>query len=191
MESHSTEEENRPITLSESAQQGDRGLLYFVKRLNRNLDRDALVQQTIHQLRQHLQVDRVVLYYFYRPWKGRVTFESLSDDTLSIFGSTGPDECFNDQYAALYLEGRIRAIADIDCEPITPCHRDFLRNLQVRANLCAPVLTSRGLWGLLIAHHCKGPRPWSTADTATIQKSASILTTAPAICDSDITHDDQ
>jgi GAF domain-containing protein len=190
MESHRTEE-NSPATPNELTQQGDRGLLYFAKRLNRNLDRDALVQQTIHQLRQDLQVDRVVLYYFYRPWKGRVTFESLSDDTLSIFGSTGPDDCFNDQYAALYLDGRIRAIADINCELITPCHRDFLQGLQVRANLCAPVLTPHGLWGLLIAHHCQSQRPWFTADMVSIQKSASILSTAPAIRDSEITHDSQ
>jgi GAF domain-containing protein len=178
-------EEKPPLTLSDSEQSGDRNLLYLAKRLNRNLERDALVQQTIHQLRLHLQVDRVVLYYFYRPWKGSVTFESLSDDALSIFGSSGPDECFNDQYAELYLNGRMRAIADIHSEPIQPCHRDFLQDLKVRANLSAPVLTPRGLWGLLIAHHCQSPHAWSTKDIDSIQKSTALLATAPAIRDSE------
>jgi light-regulated signal transduction histidine kinase (bacteriophytochrome) len=76
--------------------------------------RDTLVQQTSDTLRVALQVDRVALYYFYGQWKGQVTFESLSAQEFSIFGSTGPDDCFNDEYAARYLAGRIRAIADIE-----------------------------------------------------------------------------
>jgi len=72
-------------------------------RLAGNIERDNLVQQTADQVRDALEVDRVVLYYFYRQWKGQVTFESLSSDRFSIYGSTGPDECFNGDYARMYL----------------------------------------------------------------------------------------
>lgn len=161
----------------------DRQLQTLLQRLSRNLERDALVQKTVNDLRSLLQVDRVVLYYFYSEWKGRVTFESFSDETLSIFGSTGPDECFNGEYAALYQAGRVRAIADIESEPIQACHRDLLRTLQVRANLVVPVLVQHQLWGLLVAHHCQGPHPWSQSDIAAMQQGAADLATAPAIRD--------
>ncbi|PSB00916.1 hypothetical protein C7B64_21060 [Merismopedia glauca CCAP 1448/3] len=145
------------------------------------MQRDKLVQSTTYELRNFLQVDRVVVYYFYTQWEGRVTFESLSDEKFSIFGSTGPDQCFNNEYAALYLAGRVRAIADIQNEPIEDCHRDFLRYLQVKANLVVPILTANGLWGLLIAHQCQGSRSWSESEVELMQAGALALAEAPSI----------
>jgi GAF domain-containing protein len=153
----------------------------IVQRLNQKLQRDHLVQSATDELREFLQVDRVVLYHFYTEWEGRVIFESLSDQKWSIFGSTGPAECFNDEYAALYLAGRVRAIEDIETVAITPCHRDFLVNLQVRANLVVPILTERRLWGLLVAHHCQQSRSWAVRDIEQMKTSALALATAPAI----------
>ena len=162
----------------------DIGLQKIVDHLAVTLARDALVQETTDKLRDFLQVDRVVLYYFYCEWEGRVTFESLSSKKLSIFGSTGPADCFNDEYAALYEAGRVRAIADIETEPIAVCHRDFLRDMQVRANLVVPVLNNRRLWGLIIAHHCQATRSWLPLDIEAMQKAAKTLATAPSIQDS-------
>lgn len=153
----------------------------ILQRLNKKIYRDHLVQSTADQIRQGLQVDRVLLYYFYVEWEGQVTVESLSNQNLSIAGSTGPHQCFTDEYAATYLAGRVRAIADIEIEPISSCHRDFLRDLQVRANLVVPILTPRGLWGLLVAHHCQSTRPWSEEDIEQMKKGASVLATAPSI----------
>jgi GAF domain-containing protein len=165
------------------ADQDKQGLQRVLGRLEASVKRDELVQQTTDQLRQVLNVDRVVLYYFYTQWKGQVTFEALSSPDYSIYGATGPDECFNGDYAALYLAGRVRTIADIETEPIKECHRNFLRQLQVRANLVVPILTSQGLWGLLIAHHCQAPRRWSLSDSDLMLAGAQTLATAPSIAE--------
>ena len=157
------------------------GFRDILQRLNQKMYRDHLVQSTADQIRQELQVDRVLLYYFYVQWEGQVTVESLSNQDLSISGSTGPHQCFTDEYAATYLAGRVRAIADIEIEPINDCHRDFLRDLQVRANLVVPILTPRGLWGLLVAHHCQGSRHWSEENIEQMKKAALVLATAPSI----------
>ena len=153
----------------------------ILQRLGQTMQRDQLVQSTTDELRSFLQVDRVVIYYFYSQWEGQVTFESLSDRKYSIYGSTGPDQCFNNEYAALYLAGRVRAIPDIETEPIESCHRDFLRYLNVRANLVVPILTGQGLWGLLTAHHCQGTKVWSDKDIKRMQKGALTLASAPSI----------
>ncbi|MGF1935330.1 MAG: GAF domain-containing protein [Nostoc sp. ChiQUE02] len=162
----------------------EQGLQNLLDRLVKTMQRDELVRQTTNQLRESLQVDRVVLYYFYGQWQGQVTFESLSSKELSILGSTGPDDCFNNEYADLYLAGRVKAIADIELEPIQPCHRDFLGNLQVRANLVVPIVIPRGLWGLLIAHHCEGPHYWSPSDIEMMQTGAQTLATDRNILES-------
>ncbi|MEL6939277.1 MAG: GAF domain-containing protein [Cyanobacteria bacterium J06598_1] len=153
----------------------------IVSRLHRTLKRDDTVQRTTDDLRAFLQVDRVAIYYFYKEWEGRVTFESLSDPQFSILGDTGPDECFNGEYAAMYASGRVSAIANIETADIAPCHRDFLRHISVQANLVVPILPNAHLWGLLVAHHCQGSRDWSDNDIERIQKSATTLANAPSI----------
>ncbi|VEP18526.1 conserved hypothetical protein [Hyella patelloides LEGE 07179] len=150
-------------------------------RLAQNLSRDALVQSTTDSLRNYVNSDRVVIYYFYGKWEGQVTFESLSDKKYSIFGSTGPDECFNQEYAGLYEAHRISAIPDIDTSAIADCHRDFLRNLQVKANLVVPILTAKGLWGLLIAHNCQHPRTWSQAEIDAMVQGAEKIAQSDSI----------
>lgn len=167
-----------------SPEMEDNGFQNILQRLNQKIQRDELVQNTTDEIRQSLQVDRVLLYYFYVQWEGQVTVESLSDRKLSISGSTGPSQCFTDEYAELYLAGRVRAIADIETEPIQECHRDFLRELQVRSNLVVPILNPRGLWGLMVAHHCQSSRNWSEDDIAKMKAGALILATASSIRDS-------
>lgn len=162
----------------------EKGLHTLLDRLTKKINRDNLIRKTVNQIREALQVDRVVIYYFYEQWHGQVTFESLSSKKLSILGSKGADNCFNDEYATLYLDGRIRAIADIELEPIHPCHRDFLSSLQVRANLVVPIVISRGLWGLLVAHHCHNARVWSKTDIEIMQKGAQTLATNSKILES-------
>jgi GAF domain-containing protein len=153
----------------------DLSLQRIFDRLSRDIATDRSIQTTTDELRKSLNADRLVLYYFYYKWSGRVTFESLSDDKFSILGSSGPDECFNGEYAKLYQDGRVRAIADIESEPIQACHRDFLRQLEVKANLVVPILTDRGLWGLLVAHHCQSTYAWSPDEITAMQTAATNL----------------
>ena len=161
----------------------DPGLENIFNRLSQSLAEDKLIQSTTDDLRKQLMVDRIALYYFYRQWSGRVTFESLSSDNYSILGSTGPDDCFNGEYAALYLNGRIRAIADVETAQIAECHREFLKGIQVKANLVVPVLTSKGLWGLLVAHHCQSPVDWSQQQVEAMWQGSKTLALSPTISD--------
>ena len=162
----------------------DSGLEKLLHRLSSNLEEDRLVQNITNNIRNKLSVDRVVLYYFYRQWEGRVTFEALSDNKYSILGSTGPDECFNGEYAALYLNGRIRAIANVEDASIAECHRKFLEDIQVKANLVVPVLTNSGLWGLLVAHHCQSTFDWSEEHIETMKAGAAELSKARTVSQS-------
>jgi GAF domain-containing protein len=159
----------------------DPGLEKLLQRLTNSLAEDLLVQSVTDNIRNKLQVDRVVLYYFYRQWSGRVTFESLSADHYSILGSTGPDDCFNGEYAALYQDGRVNAIADLETAPIAECHRDFLRGMGVKANLVVPILPVSGLWGLLVAHHCQSPVDWSATQITMMQAGANTLARSETI----------
>lgn len=162
---------------------GDR-LQKIANGLTNRLKRDVLIEKSLYEIREVLQSDRAVLYHFYRKWQGQVTCEALSAIEFSILGSTGADECFNDEYAALYEGGRFRAITDIEVEPLHQCHREFLRSMKIRANLVVPILTEKGLWGLLIAHQCTGPRTWLRSDIEFMQQQAQNMAMSPTIQDS-------
>jgi GAF domain-containing protein len=159
----------------------DAGISRITQRIQTKLQQDELVNQVTCELREQLDSDRIALYYFYRQWKGQVTFEALSDQSLSIVGMTGADDCFNQDYAQMYLEGRIKATPDVSQAGLTDCHLEFLESIQVKANLVVPVLTREGLWGLLAAHHCRSPRDWSEADIEILKQGAAKLAAAPSI----------
>ncbi|MFN6167004.1 MAG: GAF domain-containing protein [Pseudanabaena sp.] len=150
-------------------------------RITNKLQQDSLVHDALHELRECLDVDRVALYYFYTHWQGQVTFEALSDHKYSIICSTGADECFKRKYADLYIAGRIYWADDIETAPISDCHRDFLRSLQVRSNLVAPVLNNGKLWGLLVAHHCQDVKKWEDSDITSMRLYSQGLSAAPSI----------
>jgi GAF domain-containing protein len=159
----------------------DRGVQAVLSRLAKKLEKDLLVHTSLQELRNLLECDRVVLYYFYSQWKGQVTFEALSDPKYSIIGSTGPDECFNTGHAEMYLAGRVRATENIETEPISECHREFLQNMQVMANLVVPILPNGKLWGLLVAHHCQDTRVWQSGDIEVMQRHSKYLAEVPTI----------
>ena len=163
-----------------------RGLNEVLNRITNKLQQDAVVTDSLSEIRTFLNVDRVVLYYFYSQWKGQVTFESITDEKFSIICSTGADDCFNLEYAELYLAGRIKAVDNIETAEISDCHRDFLRSLQVQSNLVAPVLSKGNLWGLLVAHHCQNVRPWLSTDIDYIRQYSISLGASPSIANADL-----
>jgi GAF domain-containing protein len=51
----------------------DPSLQSIFDRLSRDLARDTLIQTTTDELRNKLNADRLVLYYFYYEWSGRLS----------------------------------------------------------------------------------------------------------------------
>ncbi|MEM9215416.1 MAG: ATP-binding protein [Cyanobacteria bacterium P01_F01_bin.150] len=140
--------------------------------IRKSLRPDVIQQTTVHEIRQLLSADRVVIYRFEEDWRGQVIVESVVPPWCSTLGDLGADDCFSEEYAERYLQGRVRAISDVQAESVEPCHRDFLQQLQVQANLIVPILVQDDLWGLLIAHQCSGPRHWLQPEIELLQALA-------------------
>ena len=147
-------------------QQRDRERLLstITRRIRQSLNLNYILNTTVHEVRRFLQTDRVVLYQMSDSESYRIIEESVAPGCQALIGQEINDPCFAATYIEQYFQGRVRCISDIDTEDINPCHADFLRQFGVRANLVVPIRQHRNLWGLLIAHHCQGPRQWSTAD---------------------------
>ena len=134
----------------------------ITQHIRRSLDLNQILETTVVEVQQLLQVDRVVIYRFEPDWSGKIIAESVSSNQFSISGQTIHDPCFQTHWQESYRQGRISAIADIDTHTIQSCHADLLKSLKVRANLVLPILHEETLWGLLTAHHCSEPRDWQS-----------------------------
>ncbi len=152
------------------------------ERIRRSLDLDEILATTVTEVRQVLQTDRVILFQLDSDAQGCVVQESVGNSWQSLLGQDIYDPCFQSNfesaYSKQYSEGRIRAISDIDDGSIHPCHADFLRQFQVKANLIVPIIQTTGLWGLLIAQQCIQPRHWLEEESQLLKQLADQVAIA-------------
>jgi light-regulated signal transduction histidine kinase (bacteriophytochrome) len=133
---------------------------------------ENILQTIVKEVRQILKADRIVIYQLLNNLDGEVIFEDVGESWNSVLGVKAPLGCFPDEYARLYYRGRIRAVNNVSGVDMSPCHREFLEGLQVRANLTVPINMGEKLWGLLIAHQCDAPRDWQDDEIDLLQQLA-------------------
>ncbi|MFP4221180.1 MAG: GAF domain-containing protein [Phormidium sp.] len=161
-------------------------LRLVTNKIRNTLDVNTILQTAVEGARRLLKADRVVIYQFQDDWKGRVVVEDITDSWTSVLGDMGADDCFSGEYAHLYREGRVRAIDNIETDlDLDACHANFLRNLDVKANLIVPILIGQNqegdlpqLWGLLIVHQCRSPRHWRVRESHLMLQLADQLAIA-------------
>lgn len=138
----------------------------IAQRIRESLDLDTILNRTVEEVRQFLDTDRVLIYRFEVDWSGTIAVESVNLSWDAILGRNFQDPCFPASHVQQYYKGRIQAINDVETAKLQPCYKKLLTALQVRANLVVPIVSEMGLWGLLIAQHCREARQWhdSTID---------------------------
>lgn len=156
----------------------DRLLATMALRIRKSLNLEEILNTAVAEVRQFLQTDRVIIYRFQPDWSGVVVVESVNSSWLPTLGVPIQDTCFAQTYLQPYKQGRIRIIEDIYTENIAQCHVELLARFQVRANLVVPILQGENLWGLLIAHHCSGPRRWQQWEVDLLEQLATHMAIA-------------
>ncbi|GAB4524238.1 MAG: hypothetical protein Tsb0014_02540 [Pleurocapsa sp.] len=142
-------------------------------RIRQSLDLEVILKQTVEEVRQFLNTDRVIIYRFEPDWSGIVVVESVVAPWKSVFGSTIKDPCFSTQHIEAYRHGHIQVVKDIYDANLTKCYIDLLAQFQVQANLVVPIVADDNLWGLLIAQHCQSTRQWSDSEVELLKHLAT------------------
>lgn len=151
----------------------ERLITAIAQRIRQSLELDDILNTTVHEVRQFLQTDRVIIFRFKPDWSGVVTVESVAEGYPKILKTVIDEPCFRHAYVLQYQQGRVRAIEDIYTAGLHECHINLLAELQVRANLVVPILQGDNLWGLLIAHQCSGPRHWKEMEISLLNQLAT------------------
>jgi len=137
-----------------------RVLIKMIQRIRQSLNLQDILQTTVEEVRQFLQCDRALMFKIDPDYSGTILVESVDPAWNPISSNHNYDPCVGEEYIEPFKQGLVTAKSDIYTAEISPCHREMLIGLQVRANLVVPILQEKNLWGLLVVHHCAAPREW-------------------------------
>ncbi len=132
--------------------------------IRQSLNEEDVLKTTVEEVRKALSTDRVMVYSFDADWSGTVIAESVVLTYPKVLRAEIQDPCFGQGYVEEYQSGRVLAINNIYEAGLADCHINLLESFGVKANLVAPIIKDKELFGLLIAHQCSKPRDWQQAE---------------------------
>lgn len=161
----------------------------IAQHIRQSLNLDEVLATTVADVRQFLDCDRVLIYQIYGDGTGCAITETVLPDYPRILGEVFPAEVFPQEYHQAYINGKSRAIANIEQSDIEECLVEFVQQFAVKAKLVVPIIQTEietpqtphpapHLWGLLIAHHCRQTRQWQPHEIELMKQLATQVAIA-------------
>lgn len=154
------------------------------QRIRQSLDLTEILATTVKEVRNFLQVDRVVIARLNQDNTLTIVEESVLDERFSILNLKITDRIVQEAYVHRLPD--IQVISDINESNLTPALISFWLQLQVRSHLVVPIFRpsvniyekhhelyvenfkedplNSALYGLLIADHCTQVRQWQPSE---------------------------
>ncbi len=136
---------------------------------------ETLLEMTVTEVSQPLQLDRVLIYQFHTETQGTVLAESMVEGYTPMLGESLPaiavglDQPLNNQHLPFV------AIHHIAEKSLTPYQAQILERFQVKASLTLPIWIEEQLWGLFAVQQCDSPRRWEDAEIALLSAIVTEL----------------
>ena len=137
----------------------------------------GLCQTAVEEVRRMIGFDRAIVYQFDSTGAGKVIAEDKIENLAPLLGMHYPAADIPPQARKQFTMNLIRFIPDIhyqpvklipDCNPLTerplnlgfsllrtvsPCHVQYLKNMNIGGSMTVTLMKNRKLWGLLACHH--------------------------------------
>ena len=170
----------------------------FVGGLHTASDLQALLQQTVQQLKRITGFGRVKAYRFDAEGNGQVLAEVADDGYPRYLGLCFPASDIPRQARELYRVNRIRVIEDANYQAspllpaanprtgkpldlsfaalrsVSPVHLQYMRNMGTLASMSLSIVVDGQLWGLVSCHHAQ-PRAVDLRTRTACELLASVL----------------
>lgn len=161
--------------LAQVAQQ-ERTVAKIIDKIRKSLDINVIFNTTTQEVRQLLQVDRVVVYRFNPDWSGEFVAESVAPGWTSVI-SKGFKQEVGDcpgltslrpgtsiyQQQAIAAQDRNRqsfSVDDISTVGFSAQYLESMEQIQAKAYLTTSIFVGDKLWGLLATYQNSSPRQW-------------------------------
>lgn len=171
-----TQEKKAEVELG-MANERDRLLGKLALNIRASLDLNQILQTTVQEVRTFLGVERVFVAHFDDQKNCRIAAESVLKPFPSLTGEVIGKELY-DELSVIYQDKPIRVINDIEEIPESSCLYLLVQKYQVKAGLAVPILVNGSLFGVLVAHQCEHPRPWTEFEQELLLRLATQATIA-------------
>lgn len=148
-----------------------------------------VLQIIVHELRQFLRTDRVLIVQFAADDPGGRITESVGPEWRSLLTVEGAEP---DRSAVLNFDlmlsaadpqrdrqDEVIAIANIQDglhdDILTSAQAEFLKTYQIQSYLALPIFYDNQRWGTLIIHHCATPRSWQPWEIEFLQELLPLV----------------
>lgn len=144
-------------------------------KIRQSLQIEAILQTTVIEVQKLLHTDRVVILRLWADGSATVVQEAVLPGFPVLLGKNIFGYCFEQDCQELFRQGRVSAITDSETANIQLCHKEFLLQFGIKANLVVPILQRENLWGLLIVDQCEHPREWDNVEIELLQQLADQI----------------
>ncbi|MEG4008709.1 PAS domain S-box protein [Microcoleus sp. Pol11C1] len=148
-----------------------------IDKIHKTPNLQVLCQTAVEEVRRMIGFDRAIVYQFDTTGAGEVIAEDKVESLAPLLGLHYPATDIPPQARKLFNMNLIRFIPDINCQPIeliphcnpltglplnlgfsllravSPCHVQYLKNMNVGASMTLTLIKDRKLWGLIACHH--------------------------------------
>jgi PAS domain S-box-containing protein len=172
----------------------------IAQQIRQSLNLEEVLATTVAEVKTFLECDRVLIYRIWGDGTGSAITETVLPSYPTILGVTFPEEVFPSEYHQAYIEGKSRALTNVDQADVESCLREFVKQFGVKAKLVVPIIQeirsqesgnhnspslpnsptppSPYLWGLLIAHQCSQTRQWQHEEIELMKQLANQVAIA-------------
>ncbi len=172
----------RPIQNELDQRVSQEKVLYqVISHIRQSLDLAEILDTTVQEVRDFLQVDRLLIFQFdvenqpetnshpmKKKGRGKVTYESTACQNVpSLLKLVSDDDCFTyvPHYQEKFRQGIIVTVDDIEQRYSSSfCLIKMLQKYNIYSKMIAPIVVRGDLWGLLIAHQCFETRHWLSTE---------------------------
>jgi signal transduction histidine kinase/integral membrane sensor domain MASE1 len=146
-------------------------------RIRQSLNMDDILQQTVEEVRQLLQADRVCLFQATPEGNGFVRAESVIEPWPSILGVEIPSAIVQEMQER-YQQQRVQVRDDVQATTVTPFLQQSYAQYQIRSSLTTALGHLDQPFGLLVIHQCDAIRSWQAAEVDLIERLAPQIESA-------------
>ncbi len=148
-----------------------------IDKIDQTPNLQVLCQTAVEEVRRMIGFDRAIVYKFDATGAGEVVAEDKVESLAPLLGLHYPAGDIPTQARNLFSMNLIRFIPDINCQPVeliphcnpltgrpldmacsllrtvSPCHVQYLKNMNVAASITLTLIKDKKVWGLIACHH--------------------------------------
>lgn len=174
-----TERKKTEMLLRQQAER-ERLIKGITERIRHSLNLQNTLMNTVAEIRQFLDVDRVLFYRLETEFGENISAESIGSREIPGLNKDFYQAYFR-QNLSEFTEGKILAINDIELGGVEEFTRTAIASfhqLQARSHLVIPIIDDTELWGFLVIHHYYESRNWELWEINVLQELGNQIAIA-------------